>query len=183
MIFESFESWFEKRCASLRADFGDAAEPVIAQIERDTEAQRQRDPLRVFANDRFYRAAIELKLSQTDIARRLQSNGIVEHAQTLDARIWHGRVLDLFIAELKPGEKLIEVHWWKLVTTLRTRTYHELKAACRMVVETNDAQFERSFESDETRRAAEAAEAERANPRAPQYGRNLDFPNGIRPGR
>ena len=113
----------------------------------------------------------------------MQSNGIAEHAQLLDARLWHGRVLDLFIAELKPGEKLTEVHWWKFVTTLRTRTYHELKAACRMVVETNDTQFERSFESDETRHAAEAAEAERANPRAPRYGRNLDLPNGIRPGR
>ena len=53
-----------------------------------------------------------------------------------------------------------------------------------MGVETNDAQFERSFESDETRRPAEAAEAERANPSAPKYGRNFDFgPSGIRPAR
>ena len=110
-----------------------------------------------------------------------QSNGVQENLALLDARMWHGRVLDLFIAELKPGEKLLEVYWWKLVTTLRTRTYHELKAACRMVVETNDTQFERSFESDETRRAAEAAEAERANPTAPQCGRNTDFPRGVRP--
>ena len=143
----------------------------------------QKDPLLAYAGH-LYRAGIKLRQQRIDTARRLQSNGITEHAQTLDARMWHGRVLDLFIAELKPGEKLLEVYWWKLVTTLRTRTYHELKAACRMVVETNDTQFERSFESDETRRAAEAAEAERANPTAPQCGRNLDFgPSGIRPAR
>jgi hypothetical protein len=181
MEFESIPARIERMRQALRHDFGPDAENAIAQIDRDIEAQMQKDPLLAYASGLFYRAGIALRHQRIDVARRLQSNGIAEHAQTLDARLWHGRVLDLFIADLKPGEKLVEVHWWKLVTTLRTRTYHELKAACRMVVETNTAQFERSFESDETRRQAEAAEAERANPRAPQYGRNLDFPNGVRP--
>ena len=92
-------------------------------------------------------------------------------------------MVELFIAELKPGEKLLEVHWWKLVTTLRARSYAELKASCRMSVETSDVYFERNFDSDATRRAAEEAENLRLNPPAPQYGRNLDFPNGVRPGR
>jgi hypothetical protein len=51
------------------------------------------------------------------------------------------------------------------------------------VNETNDTYFEKNFDSDATRRAAEAAEALRLNPPAPTYGRNLDFPNGVRPGR
>ena len=59
----------------------------------------------MYAGGLFYRAGIALRRARIDTARRLQSNGIAEHAQTLDARMWHGRVLDLFIAELKPGEK------------------------------------------------------------------------------
>jgi hypothetical protein len=173
----------EKMRENLRHDFGPDAESTIAAIDREIELQLEKDPLLAHARDLFYRAGIRLRQQRIDVARRLQSNGIAEHASLLDARLWHGRILDLFIAELKPGEKLLEIHWWKLVTNLRTRTYHELKSACRMVVETNDTQFERSFESDETRRQAEAAEAERAKPTAPQYGRNLDFPGGIRPER
>jgi len=182
MEFKTTFERIDKMREALRHDFGPDAEGIIGEIDREIELQMQKDPLLVYAADLFYKAGIKLRQQRIEVARRLQSNGIAEHAQLLDARLWHGRVLDLFIAELKPGEKLTEVHWWKLVTTLRTRTYHELKAACRMVVETDTAQFERSFESDETRRAAEAAEAERANPRAPQYGRNLDFgPSGVRP--
>jgi hypothetical protein len=80
----------------------------------------------------------------------------------------------------KPGEKLLEVGWWKLVTTLRTVTYHELRARCRFVTETNDVFFERNFESDQTRRNAEAAENLQMNPPPLRYGRNLDFPDGGR---
>lgn len=166
---------------SLSDEFDVDAASHVAALKKAALEDLQRDPRYQATATRVGQARIALRRVRIDVARKLQSNGVQENLALLDARLWHGRVLDLFIAELKPGEKLVEVHWWKLVTTLRTRTYHELKMACRMVVETNDAQFERNFESDETRRAAEAAEAERANPRAPMYGRNTDFPGGIRP--
>jgi hypothetical protein len=63
---------------------------------------------------------------------------------------------------------------------VRARTRAELKAACRMVAESNDAMFERNFTRDDDIRAAEAIERERADPSAPRYGRNSDFPNGVR---
>jgi hypothetical protein len=49
-----------------------------------------------------------------------------------------------------------------------------------MVAESNDAMFERNFTRDDDIRAAEAIERERADPSAPRYGRNSDFPNGVR---
>ena len=80
-----------------------------------------RDPFLMYAADLSLRqAGIALRHQRIDVARRLQSNGIAEHASLLDARLWHGRVLDLFIAELRtdvrPPERLVEVRWWELVT-------------------------------------------------------------------
>lgn len=181
MEFESIPVRIDKMRAALRADFGPDCESAIAQIDRDLEAQMQRDPLLTYASGLFYKATLALRQQRIDTARKLQSNGVKENLGLLDARHWSGRVLDFFIAELKPNEKLIAVDWWKLTTNLRVRTYHELKVGCREMSETNDSYFERNFESDATRRQAEAAEAERANPPAPLGGRNLDFPNGIRP--
>lgn len=183
MAFESIPARIEKMREALRHDFGPDCASHIAAIDRELELAIQRDPLLAYASDLFYKAGIALRHERMDVAAKLQSNGIKEHANELATRMWHGRILDLFVAELQPREKLLEVHWWRLVTTLRTRSYHELKAGCRTVTETNDAYFERNFESDATRHAAEAAEHERLYPTAPQYGRNLDFPNGIRPGR
>ena len=168
---------------TLTFDFGPDAQSHVAALRKQALDELRQEPRFQSIAGGVYRAGIALRRERMDVAAKLQSNGIKEHANELDARMWHGRILDLFTAELQPREKLLEVHWWRLVTTLRTRTYHELKAGCRMSVETNDAMFERNFDSDATRRAAEAAEHERLNPPPPQYGRNLDFPNGGRPGR
>ena len=180
------ESPFERIArtrAAFKAKHGPAGDDLVAEIDRQLEARIVADPLFQFAALEFEKAERAMRIRAIEAAQKAADNGVTAALGALDARMWHGRILDLFISELKPGEKLLEVHWWKLVTTLRTRTYHELKAGCRMSVETNDAYFERNFDSDATRHAAEAAERERTNPPAPQYGRNLDFPNGVRPGR
>ncbi len=168
---------------SLTVEFGPDAASRVAERRKQALAELTQAPRFQSIAREVYKDRIALRQQRVDVARKAASNGVTENLGLLDERHWSGRVLDFFIAELKPNEKLIAVDWWKLTTNLRVRTYHELKAGCREMSESIDAYFERNFESDATRRAAEAAEAERANPPAPRYGRNLDFPNGIRPGR
>jgi hypothetical protein len=185
---ESIFSRIDEMRAALRDEYGPDAEGLITQIDRDIELQLQKDPLLMYASDLFYRAGIALRRARIDTARRLQSNGVQENLALLDARMYGGRTLDAFIAGLQPGEKLLPggegVKWWSLTTNLRTVSRAELKRAARTAAEIDDHLFEQHFEpSDVAVRQGEAAEAERNNPTAPQYGRQLSYPNGIRPGR
>lgn len=181
MEFKTTLARIEEMRQNLRVEFEGDAESSIAEIDRAIELQMLKDPLYVFASELFYRAGIALRRQRIDVARKQQSNGIAENMNVLDARLYRGRLFDFLVGDLRPGEKLLEVGWWALKTNQRELTRAGLKAACRMSVETNDAAFERNFVSDANVRAAEAAERERANPPAAQYGRNTDFPNGIRP--
>lgn len=185
---ESIFSRIDRMRAALRDEYGLDAENTIAQIDRDIELQLQKDPLLNYAADLFSRASIALRRQRIDVARKLASNGVQENLALLDARMYAGRTLDAFIAGLQPGEKLLPggegVGWWKLTTNQRTVSRAELKRQARTSAEIDDHLFEAHFEpSDAAVAHAESAEAERNNPTAPQYGRQLSYPGGIRPDR
>ena len=100
----------------------------------------------------------------------------------LDRHHWTGRILENVRGMMAVGERLERVDWFVLTTSRRQITRDEAKRAGRTVTETNDGFYARQFESDAQIREAEAAERQREEPR-PQYGRNTDFPGGIRPDR
>lgn len=162
------------------ARFPDGADLVLAADEK-LAARIAADPLLVAYALDISQAEIAMRWRKIEADRKANDNGVKAAQGAFDARIWHPRIVDLLVAELKPNEKLVSVGWWKIETNLRTRTYHELKQGCRTVTETSDVFFERNFESDQTRRAAEEAENLRMNPPPLRYGRNTDFPNGGRP--
>ena len=95
--------------------------------------------------------------------------------------MWDSRLIDFFVAGLQRDEKLVEVSGFVLKTNQRSFTRAELKRACRMNVEIDDAAFQKNFTNDDEVHAAEARLAQREPP--PVYGRQLSYPGGIRPGR
>ena len=99
---------------TLTFDFGPDAASHDAALRKQALDELRQDPRFRSIAAGVYKATLALRQQRIDVARKLQSNGVQEHLRLLDARMWHGRVLDLFIAELKPGEKLLEVGWWKL---------------------------------------------------------------------
>jgi hypothetical protein len=167
MDFETIFSRIERMRAALRAEYGPDCESAIAQIDRDLEAQMQKDPLLMYASELFYKANIALRRQRIDTARRLQDSGIAQNRHALELFLWDSRLIDFFVADLRQGEKLVEVKGFALVTTMRTRSRSELKKACRMTVEMNDVAFEKNFTSDEAVREAEARAAYREQPLAP----------------
>ena len=167
MGFETTFERIEKMRAALRADFGADCESAIAGIDRDLEAQIQKDPLLMYAGDLFYKANIALRQQRIDVARRLQSNGVNENRHALELFLWDSRLVDHFTADLRQGEKLVEVKGFALVTNMRTHSRDELKRACRQVSEMNDLQFARNFTPDAEVQAAEVRAAQRENPIQP----------------
>lgn len=157
----------EKMRASLRNEYGPDATTIIAEIDRDLEAQLQKDPLLMYAGDLFYKANIALRKQRIDLARKLQDNGIEQNRHALDLFLWDSRLIDFFVADLRQGEKLVEVKGFALVTTMRTRSRSELKKACRTTSEMNDQMFEKNFTSDEAVHEAEMRASYREQPAAP----------------
>ena len=173
----------------LTFEFGLTPHPVAAAAEKAGAGgaeTRSASPIYGYFEREVRKDHIALRNQRTEVARKsaVQRHG-AEGAQLLDARLWHGRVFDLFIAELKPGEKLTEVHWWKLVTTLPDSHLPRVEGgtSAGWLLRPTTPSLSALFKTTRPRHHAEAAEAERTNPRAPRYGRNLDLPNGIRPGR
>jgi hypothetical protein len=152
---------------ALRAECGPDADSAIAEIDRDIELQIQKDPLLNYAADLFSRATIALRRQRIDVARRLQSDGIAENRHALELFLWDSRLVDFFVADLKPGERLVEVKGFNLVTNHRVRSSDELKRACRQVSEMNDLQFQKTFTPDAEVQAAELRAAYREQPAAP----------------
>jgi len=167
MEFETTFARIEKMREALRHDFGPDAESSIAEIDRDLELQMQKDPLLCHAADLFYKASIKLRQQRIDTARRLQSNGVEENRHALELLLWDSRLIDFFVTHLRPGEKLLAVTGFTLTTNMQVHTRAQIKTACRMTVEMNPAQFERSFVSDAQVREAEARQNQRENPIAP----------------
>jgi hypothetical protein len=176
---ESIFSRIDKMREALRAEYGPDAENIIAEIDRDLEAQLQKDPLLMHAGELFYKANIALRKQRIDTARRLRSDGIAENRGQLELFLWDSRLIDHFTADLRQGERLVQVTGFTLVTNMRTRSRDELKKACRMTVEMNSAAFEKNFTSDAMVHEAEARAAYREQAAAP--GRtgvtNSDWPN------
>lgn len=164
---ESVFSRIEKMRSALRDEYGPDATTIIAEIDRDLEAQMAKDPLLMYAGDLFFKANIALRRQRIDTARRLQSNGIAENRGALELFLWDSRLVDFFVADLRQGEKLVEVKGFNLVTNMRVRSRSELKAACRQTSEMNDQQFQKTFTSDAEVQAAEARAAYREQPAAP----------------
>lgn len=169
---ESLFERIERMRQELRDAFGPDCEAAIAQIDRELEAQIQRDPLLMLAGDLFYRATIALRQQRIDVARRLQSNGIEENRRTLAALLWDSRLIDFFVAGLQRDEKLVEVRGFELKTNQRSFTRDGLKRECRQVSELSDSMFARNFTSDAAVRAAEARLTQ-ANEPTPPGGRGM----------
>jgi hypothetical protein len=180
---DSIFSRIDKMRDAFRAEFDVDAEGSIAEIDRALEAQMEKDPLLMYAGDLFYRASIEMRQKRIALARKLQSDGIAENMSALEYWLWDGRLIDQCRSELRkrPGEKLVQVSGFVLVTNHRSFTRAELKRACRMTVEIDDASFERNFNSDAAVHEVEARAAERERPNP--YGRQLNYPGGVRPER
>ena len=144
----------------------DAASHVAALKKQALDALR-RDPRFQAIAQEVGKARIALRRARIDTARRLQSNGVEEHRKALDLLLWDSRLVDHFTAELRQGEKLVEVKGFALVTTMRVRSRDELKKACRQTSEMNDLQFAKNFTSDEAVREAETRATYREQPDAP----------------
>jgi len=167
MAFESIPARIEKMREALRHDFGPDAENIIAEIDRDLEAQMQKDPFLMYAGELFYKASIGLRRQRIDAARKLQSDGIAENRHALELFLWDSRLIDFFVADLRQGEKLVEVKGFALVTNMRVRSRAELKGACRQTSEMNDQQFQKTFTPDAEVQAAELRQSMRENPIVP----------------
>jgi hypothetical protein len=152
---------------SLSDEFDVDAASHVAALKRDALDDARRDPRYQANATRVGQARIALRRRRIDAARRLQSNGVEETRHALDQFLWDSRLVDFFVADLRQGEKLVEVSGFALVTNMRVRTRDELKRACRMSVEMNDANFARNFTSDEKVREVEARLAEVSKPVAP----------------
>ena len=92
---------------------------------------------------------IALTHQRIDTARRLQSDGFSELPPLLEKRFWDGRVLENLRAMLRPGERVLEVHYFVVVTDRRRITRDEAKRFGRTVAETNDAFYARQFINDD----------------------------------
>jgi hypothetical protein len=156
MEFESIPARIEKMRETLRHNFGPDAESDIREIDRAIESEIAKDPLLAFASNLFYRAGIRLRQQRIEVARKLQSNGINENLYSLDILLWDSRLVDQLTVDFRPGEKLIEVKPFALITNQRTRSRDELKRACRQVSEMNDQMYEKNFTGDAAVREAEA---------------------------
>jgi hypothetical protein len=167
MEFESIPARIEKMREALRHDFGPDAESDIREIDRAIESEIAKDPLLAYASNLFYKANIRLRQQRIEVARKLQSNGINENLYSLDILLWDSRLVDQLTVDFRPGEKLIEVKPFALVTNMRTRTRDELKRACRQLSEMNDTMFARNFTSDAEVHAAEARQRQRENSISP----------------
>lgn len=167
MALESTFKSIDRMRDAFRAEFDVDAENDIRDIDRAIESEIAKDPLLAFASNLFYRAGIRLRQQRIDTARRLQSNGVNENLHTLELYLWDPRLVDQFTADLRQGERLVEVKGFSLVTNHRARSRAEIKSACRMAVEMDSARFERNFTSDEKVREVEARLAEVSKPVAP----------------
>ncbi|MGA7762004.1 MAG: hypothetical protein WCA59_09670 [Candidatus Binataceae bacterium] len=132
----------------LTFDFGPDAASHVAALRKQALDELRQDPRFHSIAGGVYKATIALRQQRVDVARKAASNGITENLRALDLFLWDSRLVDHFTAELRQGEKLIEVKGFALVTNQRTRTRDELKRACRQVSEMNDIMFERNFTSD-----------------------------------
>lgn len=179
MEFETTFARIDKMREALRHEYGPDCEGDIRDIDQKLEAEIAKDPLLAYASGLFYKATIRLRQRRIDVARKLQSNGVNENLRALDLFLWDSRLVDHFMAELRQGEKLIEIKAFALVTNMRTRSRDELKRACRQVSEMNDQKFEQNFTSDAAVHEAEARQNQRENPIAPGskgHVSNSDWP-------
>jgi hypothetical protein len=167
MEFETIFARIGKMRDALRAEFDVDAEGSIAEIDRAIESEIAKDPLLAYASNLFYKAGIALRHQRIDVARRLQSNGVTENMSALEYWLWDARLIDTFVANLRQGEKLVEVKGFTLTTNQRVHARAGLKTACRMTVEMNDANFARNFTSDEKVHEVEARHAQLENPILP----------------
>lgn len=148
----------------LTFEFGPDAASHVAALKKRALDELRLDPRFQSVAGGVYKAQIALR--QARIPRK-ESNGVEEYRKALDLFLWDSRLIDFFTAELRQGEKLIEVKAFALVTNMRTRTRDELKRACRQVSEMNDIMFERNFTGDAAVREAEARANYREQPISP----------------
>lgn len=168
---------------TLPAEFDVDAASHVAQLQKQALEDARRDPRYQANATRVGQARIALRRQRIDTARRLQSDGIAENRQALELFLWDSRLVDFFVADLRQGERLVEVKGFALVTDMRVRSRDELKRACRQTSEMNDIQFQKTFTPDAEVQAAELRQSMRENPIQPG-GRgsvfNSDWPRGDR---
>jgi hypothetical protein len=152
---------------SLTFEFGpDAASHVAALRKQALEQLRQEPRFQAIARE-VGQARIAVRQQRIALARKLQSDGIAENRDALDLFLWDSRLIDFFVAHLRPGEKLVAVTGFTLTTNMQVHTRAQIKTACRMNVEMNDAAFQKNFTSDEAVHEAEARAAYREQVAAP----------------
>jgi len=116
-------------------------------------------------------------------ARKAAGDGIDERASESYAHRYHGLEVDGLRHLLQPGERVQEFAWLSVKTSQRTISRTEMRAAARPTTWSNESTWTRQFipidqlvnlEQEELKAAQRAA--------APTYGKNLDYPGGVRPG-
>jgi len=176
MDIESPESRIKAILANLREQ--GVGEDWIQKIVEDYNAMLDRTPGVSHVRDQAMLALTAMRKRKADA--KAPTNGINELLSVLDRHHWTGRILENVRGMMAVGERLESVDWFVLVTNRRRITRDEAKATGRTVTETSDSFYARQFESDAYIRGIQA-DTERASQPAPKYGRNSDFPNGVRP--
>jgi|GEM_PF-5797314 len=169
MEIESRESKIKAVLEHLRSK--GVGEDWIDKIVADINRRMDDDPLVAHARDQ---ATLALAAMRKAEAVKPQSNGVADRINALSFWLWDVRLIEHFVADLRPDERLINVKPFVLETNQRSRTRDELKQACRFVTELNDQMFERQFNSDQAVHELETQQAAQA--RAPMYGRQSDRP-------
>ena len=121
-----------------------------------------------------------LKAAMVELERmqKANGNGVADFEQALVVHAWNGLEIDTIPRLLEPGEQLARVDFrWIETSKGRRISRPEIQEAAKPSTQSN-GRWARNFVSDADLRELEAAEGA---DRAPTYGRNLDFPGGIRP--
>jgi len=139
--------------------------------------------LRLPALDEFDTRLMADAQAYHERARKAAGDGIDERASESYAHRYHGLEVDGLRHLLQPGERVQEFAWLSVKTSQRTISRTEMRAAARPTTWSNESTWTRQFipidqlvnlEQEELKAAQRAA--------APTYGKNLDYPGGVRPG-
>jgi hypothetical protein len=153
---------------------------VFVDIIEDRDTRKWPDLLFDFSRD--LREAIRREREHGRL--KPATNGVDELAGGFHQHRYHGGEIDGLRRLLQPGERAQVVGWLGTKTNQRTVTRAEMRDAARPTTWSNDGTWARQFiplaqlatlEQEETHAAERAAAP-------PTYGKNLDYPDGVRPG-
>ena len=103
---------------SLTEDFVTDAASYVAALKKEALDDARRDPRYQANAERVGKARIALRHQRIKAARKIQTNGVEENRKALDLFLWDARLIDLFAADLRPGEKLVAATGFTLMTNM-----------------------------------------------------------------